>query len=107
MWKVIRRGVLANKVRFALTGISVLLGVAFISGTLVLTSTIGRSGGHSGAQKACSPPKMRRPMLVLPEPEGPTTTPICHFPSSMSSSASIEKSQPLSALNRLFTRAAR
>src|SRR5262245_45165416 len=43
MWKVVRRGVLANKIRFALTGIAVVLGVAFISGTLVLTSTIGRS----------------------------------------------------------------
>jgi putative ABC transport system permease protein len=43
MWKVIRRGVLANKIRFALTGIAVVLGVAFISGTLVLTSTIGQS----------------------------------------------------------------
>jgi putative ABC transport system permease protein len=43
MWKVIRRGLRANKIRFALTGIAVVLGVAFISGTLVLTSTIGRS----------------------------------------------------------------
>src|SRR4051812_9431106 len=43
MWRVIRRGIFANKVRFALTGIAVVLGVAFISGTLVLTSTIGKS----------------------------------------------------------------
>ena len=43
MWKVIRRGLIANKVRFALTGIAVILGVAFISGTLVLTSTISKS----------------------------------------------------------------
>jgi putative ABC transport system permease protein len=43
MWKVIRRGVIANKVRFLLTGIAVILGVAFISGTFVLTSTIQQS----------------------------------------------------------------
>jgi putative ABC transport system permease protein len=43
MWKVIRRGVIANKVRFLLTAIAVILGVAFISGTFVLTSTISKS----------------------------------------------------------------
>jgi putative ABC transport system permease protein len=43
MWKVIRKGFLANKIRFLLTGIAVVLGVAFISGTLVLTSTIQKT----------------------------------------------------------------
>ena len=34
MWKVTIKGILANKVRFVLTGVAVMLGVAFISGTL-------------------------------------------------------------------------
>jgi putative ABC transport system permease protein len=40
MWKVTRRGLMANKLRFILTGIAVILGVAFIAGTNVLTATI-------------------------------------------------------------------
>src|SRR5262249_754199 len=40
MWKVTRRGLAANKIRFVLTAIAVVLGVAFVSGTLVLTATI-------------------------------------------------------------------
>jgi putative ABC transport system permease protein len=40
MWKVTRRGLMANKLRFLLTGIAVILGVAFIAGTNVLTATI-------------------------------------------------------------------
>lgn len=43
MWKVIRKGLIANKLRFLLTGIAVILGVAFISGTLTLTATIQKS----------------------------------------------------------------
>src|SRR5215468_11059171 len=41
MWKVTRRGLAANKIRFLLTAIVV--GVAFVSGTLVLTATIQRT----------------------------------------------------------------
>jgi putative ABC transport system permease protein len=37
------RSLLAHKLRFALTAISVVLGVAFIAGTLVLTDTLGRT----------------------------------------------------------------
>jgi len=36
-------GVLGHKLRYALTALAVLLGVAFIAGTLVLTDTIGRT----------------------------------------------------------------
>ncbi|HEX2904238.1 MAG TPA: FtsX-like permease family protein [Jatrophihabitans sp.] len=36
-------GVLAHRVRYAMTALAVLLGVAFIAGTLVLTDTIGRT----------------------------------------------------------------
>jgi len=40
MWKVTRKGLAAHKLRFALTALAVFLGVAFMSGTLVLTATI-------------------------------------------------------------------
>src|ERR1700750_2853878 len=43
MWKLTRRGLLAHKLRFLLTAIAVLLGVAFISGTFVFTATIQRT----------------------------------------------------------------
>jgi putative ABC transport system permease protein len=43
MWKVVRKGLWSNKIRYLLTAIAVVLGVAFISGTLVLTATIGQS----------------------------------------------------------------
>ncbi len=43
MWWVTVRGLTARKLRFLLTAIAVVLGVAFISGTLVLTATIQRS----------------------------------------------------------------
>jgi putative ABC transport system permease protein len=40
MWRVTVKGVVAHKLRYALTALAVLLGVAFIAGTLVLTDTI-------------------------------------------------------------------
>jgi putative ABC transport system permease protein len=40
MWKVTRKGLMAHKLRFLLTGIAVVLGVAFVSGTFVFTATI-------------------------------------------------------------------
>jgi hypothetical protein len=43
MWRVTFRGLVYHKVRYALTTIAVLLGVAFIAGTLVLTDTIGHT----------------------------------------------------------------
>jgi putative ABC transport system permease protein len=43
MWKVTRRGLASNKIRFLLTAIAVVLGVAFVSGTLVLTATIQKT----------------------------------------------------------------
>jgi putative ABC transport system permease protein len=42
MWKVTRKGLRANLVRFLLTAIAVILGVSFMSGTLVLTATVQR-----------------------------------------------------------------
>src|SRR5690349_17575920 len=43
MWKLTLKEVGAHKLRFALTGIAVILGVAWIAGTLVLTATIQQS----------------------------------------------------------------
>ena len=40
MWKVTLKGIWAKKGRFLLTGVAVMLGVAFVSGTFVLTATI-------------------------------------------------------------------
>lgn len=43
MWKVTLKGIWSKKVRFLLTGVAVMLGVAFVSGTFVLTATISRT----------------------------------------------------------------
>jgi putative ABC transport system permease protein len=43
MWKVTWKGLLSHKVRFLLTALAVILGVSFISGTLVLTATIQKT----------------------------------------------------------------
>jgi putative ABC transport system permease protein len=40
MWRITLKGVAAHKLRYALTGLAVILGVAFMAGTLVLTDTI-------------------------------------------------------------------
>ena len=43
MWRVTLKGIWSKKVRFLLTGIAVMLGVAFVSGTFVLTATISKT----------------------------------------------------------------
>ena len=43
MWKVTLKGLAAHKLRFLLTGVSVILGIAFLSGTLILTTTISHT----------------------------------------------------------------
>jgi putative ABC transport system permease protein len=43
MWKATIRGLLARRVRLAVTALAVLLGVSFISATYVLTDTVKRS----------------------------------------------------------------
>jgi putative ABC transport system permease protein len=40
MWRITVKGVVAHRLRYALTALSVLLGVAFIAGTFVLTDTM-------------------------------------------------------------------
>lgn len=43
MWKTTIKGLLAHKLRLGLTALAVVLGVAFISGTFVLTDTMNRT----------------------------------------------------------------
>src|ERR1700753_4172539 len=43
MWKVTLRGLLAHKLRLALTALAIVLGVTFISGTFVLTDTLNNT----------------------------------------------------------------
>ena len=43
MWKATIRGLLARKVRLALTALAILLGVSFVSATYVLTDTVKQS----------------------------------------------------------------
>jgi putative ABC transport system permease protein len=43
VWKVTVRGLLARKLRLALTGLAIVLGVTFVTGTLVLTDTLNRT----------------------------------------------------------------
>src|SRR3982751_3459331 len=43
MWKATVKGLIAHKLRLALTALAVVLGVAFVSGTLVLTDTLGHT----------------------------------------------------------------
>src|SRR2546421_5703459 len=43
MWRVAFKGLLAHKLRFALTALAVVLGVAFVAGTFVLTDTINKT----------------------------------------------------------------
>src|SRR6266700_518936 len=43
MWKATIRGILARRVRLALTALAVVLGVTFVTGTYVLTDTLDRS----------------------------------------------------------------
>jgi len=43
MWRVTLKGVLAHRLRYVLTALAVLLGVAFIAGTFVLTDTMNNA----------------------------------------------------------------
>ena len=42
MVRAVLKGLLAHKLRLALTAIAVVLGVAFVAGTFVLTDTLGK-----------------------------------------------------------------
>src|SRR5687767_1603063 len=43
MYNLTRKGLWAHKVRFMLTGLAVVLGVAFMAGTMILTDTMGKT----------------------------------------------------------------
>jgi len=43
MFKLTYKGLWAHKLRFVLTGLAVVLGVAFMAGTMILTDTMGRT----------------------------------------------------------------
>jgi putative ABC transport system permease protein len=43
MWRITMKGVVAHRLRYMLTALAVLLGVAFISGTFVLTDTMNNA----------------------------------------------------------------
>ncbi|HZA27023.1 MAG TPA: ABC transporter permease, partial [Actinomycetota bacterium] len=43
MWRATLKGLVAHKVRLGLTALSVVLGVAFVAGTFILTDTMGRA----------------------------------------------------------------
>ncbi len=43
MWNMTIKGLVAHKLRLALTALAVVLGVAFMTGTMVLTDTISRT----------------------------------------------------------------
>jgi putative ABC transport system permease protein len=50
MFRTSLRNVLAHKARLLMTVLAVLLGVAFVSGTLVFTDTLGRAFSHESAK---------------------------------------------------------
>src|SRR6266511_2244061 len=43
MWRATFKGLLAHKLRLGLTALAIVLGVAFVSGTFILTDTMGRA----------------------------------------------------------------
>jgi putative ABC transport system permease protein len=43
MWNATIKGLLAHKLRLALTGLAIVLGVTFVTGTLVLTDTLSNT----------------------------------------------------------------
>ena len=43
MWRATIKGLLAHKVRLGLTALAVVLGVAFVSGTFILTDTMNKA----------------------------------------------------------------
>ena len=61
MWRVTLKGVVAHRLRYALTALAVLLGVAFIAGSFVLTDTINSTFNglydqiYQGPRRWCGP----------------------------------------------------
>nr|MDT0665075.1 hypothetical protein [Micromonospora sp. DSM 115978] len=51
MLTVALRGLLAHKLRLAMTALSIAVGVAFVAGTLILTDTLNASFGRASADR--------------------------------------------------------
>ena len=84
MFSLVLNSIRANKARFFLTGVAVMLGVAFMTGTLVLTDTIKKSYDDVAAnvykssrrRRAVRPPRRRRRRRATsgaPSPRRPST----------------------------------
>src|SRR5947207_14965182 len=43
MWRATIKGLLAHKLRLGLTSLAIVVGVAFVAGTFILTDTMGRA----------------------------------------------------------------
>src|SRR4028119_2486823 len=43
MWRTTLKNLLAHKLRLALSGLAIVLGVAFVSGTMIFTDTLSRT----------------------------------------------------------------
>ncbi|MET0628704.1 MAG: FtsX-like permease family protein [Acidimicrobiia bacterium] len=65
MWRVTLKGLFAKKLRLVLTSISVVLGVAFMSGTFVLTDTLGSVFDDLFSQQATDIDAVVRAKLAL------------------------------------------
>ena len=67
MWRITLKGVVAHRLRYALTALAVLLGVAFIVGTLVLTDTINATLRRPvSARSTRGPARWSGPAAVQP-----------------------------------------
>jgi putative ABC transport system permease protein len=83
MWKAVIKGLLARKLRLALTSLAVVLGIGFVAGIFVLTDTMNkafdnafaeftegidayvRAGGEADATTSFSPPGIPERTLEL------------------------------------------
>jgi putative ABC transport system permease protein len=73
MWRVTIKGLLAKKLRLVLVSISVVLGVAFMSGTFVLTDTIGKVFDNLFTDTTKGIDAVVRTKRVVDEEQGPPT----------------------------------
>ncbi len=83
MWRTARKNLYAHKLRLALTALAVVLGVAFMAGTFVLTDTLKHdvdgifkqtTAGHM-PQRSCGPRRRipPRPPVAGAAAASPTT----------------------------------
>ena len=80
MRKVTLKGLAAHKLRFVLTAVAVIIGVAFLSGTLVFTDTIQQTFDDLFADiyrtptRSCAAPRRSRPTSADQRPHVPAST---------------------------------